>query len=127
MKASIIVILITLISTGTTYSESNHSEILPDDNSPLSLAVDNENLFLFLESGDNCFIQNAIIHLNKGRKLKLDPVTFANGQTVFYLDSKEAYKLKKFGIRNVVYKCEKGTFTLKLSTEEKEKIARSLP
>ena len=127
MKTIYLLSLFTILSIVKGSATPNHHTVLSEDNVPISLRVDNENLFIYLESGNNDYLKSAVIHLNKGKKIKLTPVAMANGQTVFYLDSKEAYKLKKFGIRNVTIKSEDRTVILKLSTTEKDKITRSLP
>ena len=93
----------------------------------LKVSVQKDNLFLHLIATNDQKIQKVVINLNKGKKIKLGRGIVENDHLVFYLDSKEAYKLKKYRVESISYFDGKEHYQIKLTSNQIEKISSSLP
>jgi hypothetical protein len=126
MEKLIKTILVLIIVSTSLPAFSNYIE-RDLENEVLKVSVQKDNLFLHLVTTNDQKIQKVVINLNKGKKIKLGPGLVENDYIIFYLDSKEAYKLKKYEAKSISYFDGKEHYQIKLTSNQIEKISSSLP
>jgi hypothetical protein len=118
--------IVILMSTSVSaFSNEKSENDFPED--ALKVSVHNENLFLHVPISKDLHINRVVLKLNKGRKIVLETAIVENDQQVYFLDSKEAFKLKKHELVSIIWFDNKGRHESKLNSSQIEKISRSLP
>jgi len=118
-------IVILMTTSVSAFSIEKSEDDFPND--ILEVSVRKENLFLHLAIPQDLNINRVVLKLNNGRKIVLETAIVENNQLVYFLDSEDAFKLKKYELLSVIWFDDNGRHESKLSSSQIEKISRSLP
>ena len=100
---------------------------LPKNTPVIEVSIANNNLFLSIKRAVDQPVNAVVLKLGKGKKIKIKSSVGTHGETIIFLDARDAYKLKKYGIKSVAYETPKGIEKIRITEQENNKILSSLP
>jgi len=71
------------------------------------VSIQNDNLFVCLELNESIIIEKLIIQLNGSRRITVKPISLESCGNKFYLNAKQAWLIKRKGIKSIRYYGEK--------------------
>ena len=122
-KKILLVLTITMMLVSSSYAidETFYDEV------DIEFSIENENLFISINSGVESRIEKIILRQGCFRKLVMDAILVKGSKTIFYIDAEQANSIKKHGIKSMRFQYENGSEVKVTGYDQIQKFTRSFP